>query len=159
MVSMATPWKHPKTGTYYIRRHLPEDVRAKFGVVEYKRTLGTKSPSEAKRLFLIASAELDDAIALARSNFTLTSVNAKALAGEWLRGVVEADEQDRSVDDREVMIDEDGRVSGYDLQYEQMEHAAEMRKSRPARMRKEVAEEVAGILRMCPSSEHLALVL
>ena len=147
MVIMADPWKHPRTGVYYIRRHLPTDVRAKFGLVEFKRTLGTKSSSDARRLFHAASAELDEAIALARSGFNLTSVNAKALAGEWLRGVVAEDEQERSADDREAMIDETARVSGYDLQYEQMEHAAAVGKTRQIRMRKAVTDEVTAILR------------
>lgn len=54
---MARPWKHPKTGVYYFRRSIPEDLRpsARGGQAEprqeYKRSLHTKDPRNAKRLY------------------------------------------------------------------------------------------------------------
>jgi integrase len=56
---MTRPWKHPKTGVYWLRRGVPEDLRALVGKREEKRSLGTKDPVEAKRLHAIALAELD----------------------------------------------------------------------------------------------------
>lgn len=49
-LAMSRPWKHPKTGVYYFRRAVPEDLRAILGKREEKRSLGTKDPREAKRL-------------------------------------------------------------------------------------------------------------
>lgn len=28
---MATPWKHPKTGVYWFRKRVPDDLRAAVG--------------------------------------------------------------------------------------------------------------------------------
>ena len=52
MVWMANPWKHPKTGIYWLRRAVPEALRSRFGW-ELKKSLGTRDPAEARRLFAI----------------------------------------------------------------------------------------------------------
>ena len=31
MVQMATPWLHPDTGVYYLRRQIPKELRPAFG--------------------------------------------------------------------------------------------------------------------------------
>lgn len=49
---MAKPWKHPKTGVYYCRLSIPDDIRSQLNKSEIKESLGTKSLTEAKRLFL-----------------------------------------------------------------------------------------------------------
>jgi integrase len=43
-LAMSRPWKHPKTGVYWLRKRIPDDLRA---------------PAAAKRLHLEARAELD----------------------------------------------------------------------------------------------------
>jgi hypothetical protein len=58
-LTMARPWKHPKTGVYWLRRGVPEDLRALVGKREEKKSLGTKDSAEAKRLHAIALAELE----------------------------------------------------------------------------------------------------
>lgn len=58
-LAMARPWKHPKTGVYWLRRGVPEELRTLVGKREEKRTLGTKDPAEAKRLHAAALAELE----------------------------------------------------------------------------------------------------
>jgi integrase len=47
VLSMSRPWKHPKTGVYYYRKVVPEDVRQLVGLVEVRKTLGTKDPHQA----------------------------------------------------------------------------------------------------------------
>lgn len=47
-LAMARPWKHPKTGIFWLRRAVPDDLRALVGKREEKRTLGTRDPMEAR---------------------------------------------------------------------------------------------------------------
>ncbi len=68
--TMATPYLHPKSGVFYIRRQIPADVRSAFGYVMHQASLGTKSPAEAKVLFARASLALDERIAAARGAAT-----------------------------------------------------------------------------------------
>ena len=54
------PWKHPKTGIYYLRRAVPADLLACIGKREEKISLGTKDPVRAKSLHARALLELDE---------------------------------------------------------------------------------------------------
>jgi uncharacterized protein DUF6538 len=47
-LTMARPWKHPKTGFYWLRKRVPDALRTKLGRREVRRSLGTRDPSEAK---------------------------------------------------------------------------------------------------------------
>jgi integrase len=47
-LTMARPWKHPKTGLYWLRKRVPDALRAKVGRREIRRSLGTRDPAEAK---------------------------------------------------------------------------------------------------------------
>jgi hypothetical protein len=41
--------EHPRSGVYYLRKGVPEDLRQLVGKLEEKRSLGTRDPAEAKR--------------------------------------------------------------------------------------------------------------
>ncbi|TXN00723.1 integrase [Methylobacterium sp. WL64] len=58
-LTMARPWKHPKTGIFWLRRAVPDDLRALVGKREEKRSLQTRDPSEARRLHALAMAEVE----------------------------------------------------------------------------------------------------
>ncbi|MDR3475926.1 MAG: hypothetical protein P4M09_30140 [Devosia sp.] len=60
VLSMARPWKHPKTGIYWLRRRVPDRLREVVGKLEIKKSLETKDPAEAKRLHAAALVELDE---------------------------------------------------------------------------------------------------
>ncbi len=45
---MARPWKHPKTGVYWLSKRVPTDLQKKVGKSELRRNLGTKDPTQAK---------------------------------------------------------------------------------------------------------------
>lgn len=66
VLSMARPWKHPKTGGFYFRLSIPSDLRpfAKGGpeepTHEYKRSLHTKDARIAKRLYADVAAKCGD---------------------------------------------------------------------------------------------------
>lgn len=47
-LAMSRPLKHPKTGIYWFRKRVPEELRALLGKTEEKQSLGTRDPSEAK---------------------------------------------------------------------------------------------------------------
>jgi integrase len=66
---MASPYRHPATGSYYLRRKLPQDVRHAFDNRElYKLSLGTKDLAKAKQEFILANAELEKRIIEARAS-------------------------------------------------------------------------------------------
>lgn len=56
---MSSPWKHPKTGMYWVRRRVPAHLVERVGKREEKKSLGTKDPVEAKRLYTQANAEIE----------------------------------------------------------------------------------------------------
>jgi hypothetical protein len=81
---MARPWKHPKTGIYWLRKGVPEDLRTLVGKREEKRSLGTKDPIEAKRLHATALAEVEARWASLRGGpRSLSEREAYALASEF----------------------------------------------------------------------------
>jgi len=52
VLAMSRPAKHPKTGTYLFRKRVPRHLQQLVGSRAVKRSLGTKNPNEAKRLYL-----------------------------------------------------------------------------------------------------------
>ena len=93
---MASPWKHPKTGMYWFRRRVPDALRPLVGKTIVQRSLETKDPAEAKRLFLPIALAVDREWArlLAegpRKPETLKRLDPKqiqGLAGEFYRWFV-----------------------------------------------------------------------
>lgn len=73
MAQMATPWKHPASGTYYLRRQIPEALRPAFGnKTLYKVSLRTKNFAKAAQLFVEANAALEREFECARERLTTT---------------------------------------------------------------------------------------
>jgi hypothetical protein len=58
-LAMARPRKHPKTGVYWLRKRVPDDLRAWIRKREEKLTLKTRDPAEAKRLHTAALAAIE----------------------------------------------------------------------------------------------------
>ncbi len=48
MIRMSAPFKDPRTGIYYFRKVIPSELRAAFGKREYKVSLGTRDPNDAR---------------------------------------------------------------------------------------------------------------
>ena len=48
-LAMSRPWKHPGSGVFWLRKRVPDDLRALIGKREEKRSLQTRDPAEAKR--------------------------------------------------------------------------------------------------------------
>lgn len=85
---MAQPYKHPTTGIYYLRRRVPDELRPTLGR-EFKRSLKTHNPAEAKSLFSKAWVESDEVFALARAQAggvgTLGARDVQQLAARWVQ--------------------------------------------------------------------------
>src|SRR3546814_20142638 len=79
---MAAPWRHPKTGTFYFRRAVPEALRATIGVREIKVSLHTRNPSEAKQRFVPEAARCEALFAKASAD-QMTPERAQPLAAAW----------------------------------------------------------------------------
>ncbi|MBS0247330.1 MAG: site-specific integrase [Proteobacteria bacterium] len=58
-LAMTRPWKHPKTGMYWLRKRVPDDLRTQLGKREEKRSLETRDPAEAKQRLAAVLVELD----------------------------------------------------------------------------------------------------
>ena len=59
VLAMSRPWKHPATGIYWLRKRVPDDLRAAVGKREEKFSLKTRDPVEAKRLHAQALIEIE----------------------------------------------------------------------------------------------------
>ena len=99
MVAMSSPWRDPRTSVFYVRRGVPADLRSVLGKREYKASLGTKDPKEAKTLFPAALAKCERVFAEARRNLSQPEISdmpreqAERLAEVWLSQLLEEDEE------------------------------------------------------------------
>ncbi|QXH46138.1 hypothetical protein KSS93_25270 [Pseudomonas xanthosomatis] len=57
MALIAQPFRHPDSGIYYLRRRVPDDLRAIIGKTEIRRSLNTRNHHQAKSAFALAYAE------------------------------------------------------------------------------------------------------
>lgn len=81
---MPSPWKHPKTGMFWLRVDVPEPLRPLIGVTSIKRTLKTKDPAEAKLRFHAARAEVDRQLEQARLTMRLRDeLNVREAVSCW----------------------------------------------------------------------------
>jgi hypothetical protein len=62
-----TPLEDPKTGIFWLRKRIPDDLRPLLGKREEKQRLGTRDPNEAKRVHAQALAERGERWANLRS--------------------------------------------------------------------------------------------
>jgi hypothetical protein len=89
-LAMSRPWKHPNSGLYWLRKGVPEDLRALVGKREEKRSLQTRDPTEAKRRHAEALAEIELRWANLRTGpKALTEIEAHQMAAtihdRWLQ--------------------------------------------------------------------------
>jgi hypothetical protein len=94
-LSMTRPWKHPDSGYYWFRKRVPDDLRSLIGKREERFSLGTRDPSEAKRLHAQKLAEVEERWANLRvGQRPLSPDDIARLAaeiGDQLRGQLEKD--------------------------------------------------------------------
>ncbi|RUT30001.1 integrase [Arsenicitalea aurantiaca] len=89
-LKMSSPWKHPKTGMFWVRRRVPAHLVSRVGRREEKFSLKTKDPVEAKRLFVQAVAEMERRWEnLGIADRELTPAEASQLARPFYDGMLE----------------------------------------------------------------------
>lgn len=66
-LALTRPWKHPRTGIYWLRRAVPKDLRDLVGKRKEKRSLATRDRDEARQRHAQALVELDKRWANLRS--------------------------------------------------------------------------------------------
>ncbi|MCP8467356.1 phage integrase SAM-like domain-containing protein [Pseudomonas sp. ZM23] len=85
---MAQPFKHPQSGVFYLRRRVPDELRPILGH-EYKRSLKTRDPAEAKARFAAEWGKSEEAFSIAKAQASgaqaLTVRDAQQLAARWYR--------------------------------------------------------------------------
>lgn len=87
---MSSPWKHPKTGVYWLRRRVPAHLVQLVGRREEKQSLRTKDPVEAKRAFAIAMGAIEERWAnLERGSRALSPREALNLSRVFYDGMLD----------------------------------------------------------------------
>ena len=89
MIRMAAPSKDPRTGIYHFRRVVPEALRTYFdkGRVEYKRTLDTRDPAEARERYPAHALIYEQKLAAARrALLNQHLLSATAMVDDYLAG-------------------------------------------------------------------------
>jgi integrase len=93
---MASPHKHPKTSVFYFRRAVPQELREALGRAEYKKSLGTKDPKQAKLLFAAAWEECEAVFARAKAGKGTVDVlddeEVRQIADAWAAHVLQEDD-------------------------------------------------------------------
>lgn len=79
MALIAQPFRHPDSGIYYLRRRVPDDLRAIIGKTEIRRSLNTRNHHQAKSAFAAAYAESERLFNDARNGRSAASSETPAL--------------------------------------------------------------------------------
>lgn len=98
-MALPSPWKHPQSGIFYTRVAYPEDVKGVIGKREYKVSLKTRSPAEAKQKH---SAELEkfySKVASARQAVQLTTKDIAILAERWFNDQLTLVDESKNLDE------------------------------------------------------------
>jgi len=119
---MSRPWKHPKSGVYWVRKRVPDDLLKLVGKREEKRSLQTRDPGEAKRRHVEALVEIEARWANLRAGpKALTEREAHQLAmtvhDRWLRQHLENPSQQTAwnVDLADRLFAPPRRLKSYDI--------------------------------------------
>src|SRR5215203_6154053 len=71
-LAMTRPYKHKKTGVFWLRKRVPADLVPVLKRVEVTRTLATRDPADAKRRHLAVLSELEAEWARLRAETSAT---------------------------------------------------------------------------------------
>ncbi|GAC11033.1 phage integrase, putative [Paraglaciecola chathamensis S18K6] len=89
MSIMSSPFKHPKSGIYYLRKGVPKRLVPIIGKAVFKQSLNTKDLREAKSLIIPLLADVDNQIRLAELQLTddssqeLSLRDCQIIANRW----------------------------------------------------------------------------
>jgi integrase len=114
---MCSPYRPKNSAKYWIRKRVPQELKASVGQTEIKRSLGTTDPKEARRLAPIVCAEIDQIIGQARRSLTMDVSDVQALAGEYLR--------ERLSDIKAEAIEQEWEIDTFDAAQDQLTDSIE----------------------------------
>jgi tRNA(Glu) U13 pseudouridine synthase TruD len=150
-LAMSRPSKHPKSGVYWLRKGVPEDLRKLVGKREEKRSLRTRDPVEAKRRHAEALAEIETRWANLRAGpKVLTEREAHQLAvavhDRWLQQHLENPSQQTvwNVDLADRLFAPPRKLKSYDILDPDFEASMDPESLQISRMEKwcfEIADE------------------
>ena len=113
---MSRPIRHSHTGVYYYRKAVPDDLRAVVGKREWKQSLATKDPAEARRKHAAVAARVEAEISeLRRRNDRLSRPPLRELDGATIKRVGDAYYAHLLEEDEELRIDGFGSSEGKPL--------------------------------------------
>lgn len=97
---MPTPWRHPKHGTYYLKKRVPQAIKHLWtGTDPVQVSLNTKNASEAHtricKVWLDLRRKFEDLEKLAARQAPLSEALIPHLLEEWLHDSLAQDEQQR----------------------------------------------------------------
>lgn len=91
---MTKPWKHPRSGIFYLRREVPEDIRQIIGKREWKVSLRTRDFATARPRFASELIRCEDIFFAAREQLAgrprVLASDAPKLADRWAQAVLES---------------------------------------------------------------------
>ncbi|MHA6689562.1 DUF6538 domain-containing protein [Devosia sp. A449] len=95
VLKMATPYRHPQSGIFWLRRRVPADLVSLLGRREEKISLRTRDPSEAKAAYFQVSSKIEARWAnLRKGARRISHKEAMGIAGEFYRELVAAHEDE-----------------------------------------------------------------
>ena len=112
MAAMATPWKHPNSGIYYLRLEVPVSLRHIIGKREIKKSLRTTSFVAAKALFAQKYAEAQQTFSAARQSNSYTIKDVDVLANRWLVQTTDKFQTDEDLKHWLLTYSEESRYGG-----------------------------------------------
>ena len=87
---MASPTQDPRTGIYYYRRVVPAPLRPFFGLTEYKKSLDTRDPDEARERYHPHAVVYDQLLAAAKRSLLNEHCRAaRRMVDDFLEGASE----------------------------------------------------------------------
>ena len=102
MSIMSSPFKHPKSGNYTLRKGVPKRLVPIIGKAVFKQSLNTKDLREAKSLIIPLLADVDNQIRLAELQLTddssqeLSLRDCQIIANRWYVDALEDIQSDLS---------------------------------------------------------------
>lgn len=80
---MCSPYRPQNSACYWVRKRVPKELQTLAGRREFKKSLKTKDPSEAKRRALSVCAQFDSEIARLRRSLHMGSSDLEAVTGDY----------------------------------------------------------------------------
>ncbi|WP_032096029.1 MULTISPECIES: site-specific integrase [unclassified Alteromonas] len=105
MSIMSSPFKHPSSGTYYLRKGVPKHLTSVIGKTEFKQSLRTKDLREAKKRIIPLLADIDQQLDFAEltlrgeNNHELSLRDCQIIANRWYVSAREKVQKTDSYDD------------------------------------------------------------